>query len=356
MIPFKKINGTWKTPSVIFGKAFGVWHSLGDGGSSGGGDNEPTIPIDYYDLFMPTATPSAGYGVVSKLVKLEAGDVITFVQTGSDSIFRNEFSLYTGDVQEGKYPAHYYENLTAIWSNLGFTGTAEVTIEQDGLYCFNAYNGIAFDSIMVTKAFALEAFNEALKLVGLGKVDSLSMVLASSEMCTALAGNAKAVAIMKAYYGADMASAIDSNWNDGLNLLNYKCGLKCYIYKYGSQCSNITGGWSQSSTSKCHFDYSMTTGSGTYNGIYFSDKSNCVTTNVCIDATVFGKVKINVIWGCSGSTNYYNLWNSSNTTMKYGSLSAGTVTVDTSGTGATKFRLTMEGDSEYIVGSVWLEP
>lgn len=237
MIPWLNVKGTWKQPSSIWGKANGVWQSLGGAG-------ELLESIDYYDLFMPTATPSAGYGVVSKLVKLEAGDVITFIQTGSDSTFRNEFSLYTGDVQEGGYPAHYYENLTAVWSNLGFTGIATVTIEQDGLYCFNSYYGSAFDSIMVTKTITLEPYNEALRLVGLSKVNSLDAILADSEMCNALAGNAEACNIMKSNYTVDMTFAIDSTlWNEGLNLLNYKCTLKCYLYHSGNTCDAITNGW-----------------------------------------------------------------------------------------------------------------
>lgn len=123
MILFEKNNGTWKIPPDIFGKAFGVWHSLGEGATS-------------------------------------------------------------------------------------------------------------------------EPYNEALKLVGLPKVDSLDVILANSEMCTALAGNAEACGIMKENYTVDMTLAIDSTlWNEGLNLLNYKCTLKCYLYHSGNTCDAITNGW-----------------------------------------------------------------------------------------------------------------
>ena len=88
-----------------------------------------------------------------------------------------------------------------------------------------------------------EAFNEALALVGLDKVDNLSVLLASSEMCTALAGNADAYTIMKDNYTAEMTTAIDSAWNEGLNLLNYKAKLPCYIYRHGNECTDITGGY-----------------------------------------------------------------------------------------------------------------
>ena len=42
----------------------------------------------------------------------------------------------------------------------------------------------------------------------------------------------------------DKIDYIDSNFDDGLNLLNYKCNLKCYLFKVGNECSNLTGGWS----------------------------------------------------------------------------------------------------------------
>ena len=87
------------------------------------------------------------------------------------------------------------------------------------------------------------AFNEALELVGIDKVKSISDVLSNSDYCTALAGNAEAVEIMKANYSVDMVTAIDSKWNEGLNLLNYKCGLKTYLYHAGNECRGITGGF-----------------------------------------------------------------------------------------------------------------
>ena len=88
-----------------------------------------------------------------------------------------------------------------------------------------------------------DPYNEALALVGIDKVDTLEAVLTNSDYCTALAGNADAYAIMKDNYSADMTTAIDSGWNDGLNLLNYKCKLKCYLYKAGNTCDGVSGGW-----------------------------------------------------------------------------------------------------------------
>ena len=72
---------------------------------------------------------------------------------------------------------------------------------------------------------------------------SLANTLTNSTVCAAIAGNSTACSIMKSYYSTNMTSYIDSNFNDGLNLLNYKCGLKCYLYMRGNQCSSITGGW-----------------------------------------------------------------------------------------------------------------
>ena len=83
----------------------------------------------------------------------------------------------------------------------------------------------------------VEPYNEALALVGLPEVDSLSVLLASSSMCTALAGNAEAYTIMKTNYSGEMVDAIDSAWSDGLNKLNFICRLKCYIFRNGA----ITG-------------------------------------------------------------------------------------------------------------------
>ena len=97
-----------------------------------------------------------------------------------------------------------------------------------------------------------EPYNEALALVGKGKAGSLDEVLGNSEYCTALAGNAEAVAIMKDNYSADMTTAIDSAWNDGLNLLNFTCGLDFYLYYPGNQCTAVSGGWEYKTSGSVH--------------------------------------------------------------------------------------------------------
>ena len=134
-----------------------------------------------------------------------------------------------------------------------------------------------------------EPYNEALALVGLDKVDSLSVLLASSEMCTALAGNAEAYGIMKENYSADMTSAIDSGFNDGLNLLNYKSRLKCYLIKAINNCSNITGGYVKFSGDTCNLSFSMQN-DGLH--ITFSIRGTVGTVNK-IEVAEFSKVVIN---------------------------------------------------------------
>lgn len=98
------------------------------------------------------------------------------------------------------------------------------------------YNGAKLKQIMLNgvKLLSSEPFNEALALVGYSDFATLDDVLSNTAVCNALAGNAEAYGIMKANYSGEMTSAIDSNFNAGLSLLNYKCGLKCAIYKNGT--------------------------------------------------------------------------------------------------------------------------
>lgn len=86
-------------------------------------------------------------------------------------------------------------------------------------------------------------FNTALSLVGLGEANSIADVLTNSDSCTALAANSAACSIMKEHYSADMTSMIENNFNEGLNLLNYRCQLTCFLCKGKSLCTNITGGY-----------------------------------------------------------------------------------------------------------------
>ena len=113
----------------------------------------------------------------------------------------------------------------------GISGVARKVKKQ-----YRGVNGVA------RKFFGGEPWEEALDLVGYN-ASSLDAMLKNSSACAAMAANSSAVSIMKTNYRSQLISYIDSNWNEGLNLLNYKCGLKCYLFRAGNECSNITGGW-----------------------------------------------------------------------------------------------------------------
>lgn len=72
------------------------------------------------------------------------------------------------------------------------------------------------------------------RIAGTTVQGSLHNTLTNSAICSAIAGNATAYGAMKSRYSSTMTSYIDSNFNAGLSLLNYKCGLKCAIYKNGT--------------------------------------------------------------------------------------------------------------------------
>ena len=56
-----------------------------------------------------------------------------------------------------------------------------------------------------------------------------------------MAGNADAVEIMQEHYSSKMTTAIDTDWNEGLNLLNYKCKLKAYLFRNGYDTGLFSG-------------------------------------------------------------------------------------------------------------------
>ena len=96
----------------------------------------------------------------------------------------------------------------------------------------------------VTRYIRVEAYYQyAARISGATVQSSLSNTLTNSTVCTAIAGNSTARSTMKSKYSSNMKSYIDSNWNEGLNLLNFKCNLKCYLYHAGNLCSSVSGGW-----------------------------------------------------------------------------------------------------------------
>ena len=139
-----------------------------------------------------------------------------------------------------------------------------------------------------------EPFNKALALVGIDKVDTLDAVLTNSEYCTALAGNADAYTIMKDNYSADMTTAIDSAWNEGLNTLNYKCGLKCWLFKAGNQCRGITGGWATGNKGYVSGSaLGVNSGSSSYSTVSSNNKiSGSFSTIYFVVTSTNGKVRL----------------------------------------------------------------
>jgi len=84
----------------------------------------------------------------------------------------------------------------------------------------------------ITRSLRVEAYyQQAARIAGASVQSSLANTLASNAVCTAMANNASACAIMKSHYGAEMTSYVDqqSTWTNGLNTLCYRCGLKFYM-------------------------------------------------------------------------------------------------------------------------------
>ena len=111
-----------------------------------------------------------------------------------------------------------------------------------------------------TSSGDLEPFNQALELVGLDTVGSVEELLSNSDYCTTLSRSTEACAIMKNYYSSNIVEAINTNWNEGLNTLSYQCNLKCYLFKDGNECNDITGGWAHQEFN-INDQYAMNTGS-----------------------------------------------------------------------------------------------
>ena len=91
----------------------------------------------------------------------------------------------------------------------------------------------------------VEAFYQySARISGTTVQSSLANTLTNSTVCAAIANNSTARSTMKTKYSSTMVSYIDSNFNDGLNTLNFQCSLKCYLFKAGNECTGVTGGWS----------------------------------------------------------------------------------------------------------------
>lgn len=88
-----------------------------------------------------------------------------------------------------------------------------------------------------------EPFNDALALVGIGKVSNLNVVLGNSAYCLALAGNAEAVTIMAENYKAEISECNTNYYSIGLNTLAFKCKARTYLLKGSNKCTEIVGSW-----------------------------------------------------------------------------------------------------------------
>lgn len=240
----------------------------------------------------------------------------------------------------------------------GIDGVARKVTKQ-----YRGIDGVA------RKFFGGEPWEEAAALVGYSPA-SLDALLKDSTICTAIAGNATARDIMKTNYSSNMTSYIDSNFNNGLNLLNFNCKLKCYLYKAGNQCTNITGGWRTQQ------------GSASYgsSGITWSISSSDMTivrTSNTIDFTNFKTlyVKYNAYWSRSGQNVKMGLSTSANlnsdkgdswvvyngasspsegATTNNATISVGTSSV--SGSYYVKLTEYMWSEASYTVTNVWIIP
>lgn len=146
-----------------------------------------------------------------------------------------------------------------------------------------------------------EPYNEALALVGIGRVDSLSIVLTNSSYCTALAGNAEAVAIMKANYKNEISShnISEATFNRGLNALAGAVGVRWYLYRViGTTYYTDLVKWTTSG------NMSMTDGNDSMStrGIRMRAGCHIVTDNI-VDTAIYGTVVANVSWLGPGQGN-----------------------------------------------------
>ena len=159
----------------------------------------------------------------------------------------------------------------------------------------------------VTRYVRIEAYyQQAARISGASPQTSLANTLTNSSICNLIANNGTAYGIMKNKYSNDMESYIDSNFNDGLNLLNYNCRLNFYIYKTGNQCSTFSGGWTYST-------------SGTVNTQTFEPEYDISNSSYMrVKAQSGGNY---AAWGCSPLTLYiYNKTARNYKSMGYSSI------------------------------------
>jgi len=139
----------------------------------------------------------------------------------------------------------------------GNTYRANLSLSANALHTIRV---VATDQLgnptTVTKYIKVETYYQyAARVAGTTIPSSLDQALKDSAICTSIANNNTAANMMKSKYSSQMNSYIDSNFNQGLNYLNYKVGLKSYLLKNGDIQTNI---WGASTTITSH---TATTGS-----------------------------------------------------------------------------------------------
>lgn len=157
----------------------------------------------------------------------------------------------------------------------------------------------------------VEPYNEALAIAGVNvEVDSLNDVLNNATYCKKIAASPAATKIMKTNYAAVMNSYIDTNFNSGLNQLNFTCGLKCAVFNRGVFLDGVTfvrGAYYGVDTNNKNVQ--VTAGSDYYliNASAGSSKgaNGWMQTSVKIDLTPFDKITSYMKYGGLSST--YNI-------------------------------------------------
>ena len=222
---------------------------------------------------------------------------VTYSIYGSNSAYSSTLSnmTWTTLVSNATWTQSFQGNAT-ITLNIPDTGVPykHIRMTTTWFYGANDYHGVYYGGLKIEAKnptyqaadTALAPYNQAMKLAGQGTAASLSAVLTNSDYCKAISNNATATKIMKENYSSDITTAIDSNWNEGLNLLAHNCKLKFYFIR----------GWA-----------GIPYFSETTNGFYQSGNLNgqrAKTGNMPIDTTGYsaGVVSLNVGSSWSAAT------------------------------------------------------
>ena len=200
--------------------------------TDGAGNQSTATRYVYYDSSAPSLNVSAPAGTSSSSPTYYQSDsTVSYTVSGTVSDNASGIKSVTVNGSAASISGNNWSKALSLATNTTHT----ITI-------------VAIDGVdrttTITRYIRIEAFyQQAARTAGTTVQTSLANTLTNSTVCTAIAGNSTAYGIMKSKYSSNMKTYIDSNFNDGLNLLNYKCTLKCYLFNAGNSCTNITGGW-----------------------------------------------------------------------------------------------------------------